>query len=239
MTSSPSSHRLQELCPIIFEDTHVLVIEKSTGVDSQGGADGGQDGREILNVVDLARRYLGRHYVGLIHRLDRNTTGLMVLAKRSKAASRLSEALRDGRMQRSYQALVMGALRETITLKHRLKKDVTRNVVELSPEGKPAILHVRPLEVYESVVVKGTSQVATLVELSLETGRSHQIRVQLAAAGHPLWGDTKYGGAAAKALAARPLLHSSDLEFPHPMQAEQILRFHSGLPTDMRMSHVR
>jgi len=214
---------------ILFEDTHLAVFSKPSGLLSQGDISGEP------NLVDWLRDHFGRHYVGLIHRLDRNTSGVMVAAKRSKAADRLSEALREGSLKRTYRAWLVGSVPpEARCWRHFLFKDEKRNesrVVDSSfPGAKQAGL---------SLKVLGRSQrlghVLTLAEIRLETGRSHQIRVQTAYEGYPLLGDVKYGvhrGEAWSASFGRPALHSFAIEFPHPMSGE-ILKIEDPLPPDM------
>jgi 23S rRNA pseudouridine1911/1915/1917 synthase len=223
---------------VLFEDTHCLVISKPSGLLSQGDASGEE------NLVDLLRSYFGRNYVGLVHRLDRNVSGLMVIGKRSKSADRLSEALRTGTLIRKYQAWVSGIPKETFQLKNFLLKDEKKNEVKVVSHGgipgaKEAILNGRRLRVLEGAGPlfneKNIPQVSE-IELTLETGRSHQIRVQLAASGHPILNDLKYGGeplqeaknklesGSSKSLSNRQriYLHSAFLSFPHPMSKEEM-----------------
>ncbi len=210
---------------IIFEDPHLLVLSKPAGLLSQGEKKGDP------NLVDWLRAYLGRPYVGLIHRLDRNTSGLMLVAKRTKSASRLSTALQEGKIKRLYQAWLCGRLAGPAVWRHWLVKDEKRNQVKAFRRAhagaKEAVLALRPLRY---ATLKGSP--LTLAEVILETGRSHQVRVQCAFEGHPLWGDRKYGAAAGSM--DRPALHSAVLEFPHPMSGE-LCRYEEDLPADMRL----
>ncbi len=208
---------------VFFEDTHLIILSKPSGLLSQGDVSGDD------NLVDRLRTHFGRNYVGLIHRLDRNTSGLMVIAKRSKSAERLTSQLQDGRMQRKYSALLLGAMPLTpkdqpILWKHSLLKNESTNEVKVVTEGtpgaKPAVLNVCALK-HVQRTFKNKSSTATLAKFSLETGRSHQIRVQSAAMGFPILGDQKYGGEAAK-LFDRPALHSCELSFLHPMSGESM-----------------
>jgi 23S rRNA pseudouridine1911/1915/1917 synthase len=226
---------------ILFEDPHLLVLSKPAGLLSQGEHTG-QD-----NLVDELRKYWGRPYVGLIHRLDRNTSGLMVVAKRTKAANRLTAELQKGSLKRSYRAWVWtsdpqnplplslpeGTLWKDLVLKNESTNQV--RVVGLTSPGasnaKTAILKV-------SLVSSGMwkTHPVHLFEYNLETGRSHQIRVQSTHHGFPLVGDPKYGDnsdvASPKAWIDRVALHSYKMEFPHPMSKE-ILRYEEPLPKDM------
>ena len=199
---------------ILFEDTHLVVLDKPAGLLSQGDS-GGEE-----SLVDRLRTHFGRHYVGLVHRLDRNTSGLMVVAKRTKSAERLTQQLQSGELERRYVACLEGRLGQPggeIEWKNWLLKDEARNETKAfawsdrkpHPAAKSAALRVRALKhgrFLESEV--------TLAEFRLETGRSHQIRVQAAFAGHPLVGDRKYG---ARLEWFRPALHSCFIAFEHPM----------------------
>lgn len=213
---------------IIFEDQHLIVLSKPAGLLSQGEHTGDE------NVVDWLRQYFGRNYVGLVHRLDRNTSGAMVVAKRTKSAQRLTDALQKGELQRTYLAWLSGVLREPARWQHSLLKDEKSNLVRVvtpsHPQGKKALLTVRPIRTgfYEK-------QPVTLAEFVLETGRSHQIRVQAAQEDHPLLGDTKYATSKSVqpvSLFGRPALHSNLIRFPHPMSGE-MLTFEAPLPADM------
>jgi 23S rRNA pseudouridine1911/1915/1917 synthase len=204
---------------ILFEDQHLIVISKSAGLLSQGDASGDP------SLVDLLRVHFGRNYVGLIHRLDRNTSGLMVIAKRSKSADRLSEQLKSGELDRQYHAILWGALdsRTPTHWEHWLLKNESTNEVRVvrpgTPQAKIAGLEVTPLKTIEHPV---TGDALTLAHFKLETGRSHQIRVQSHAMKHPLIGDTKYGIARSMTLFSRPALHSAMLSFTHPMTREKM-----------------
>ncbi|MBS1957860.1 MAG: RluA family pseudouridine synthase [Bdellovibrionales bacterium] len=204
---------------IFFEDQHLIVLSKAPGVLSQGDVSGDQ------NLVDLLRAHFGRSYVGTLHRLDRNTSGLMVFAKRSKAAERLTSALQNGELIRKYHALLWGELKtkspEPMRLEHWLLKNEKTNETKIvAPKvngAKQALLHLQPLKTFAH---PKTGDLITSAEFTLETGRSHQIRAQTNAIGHPLIGDHKYGNAKSLALFSRPALHSCFLSFPHPMSKE-------------------
>lgn len=206
---------------ILFEDNHLIVLSKPSGLLSQGESKGDQ------NLVDLLRQHVGRQYIGLVHRLDRNTSGLMVVAKRSKSANRLTESLQSGKLIRKYLAWVKGSIAQSFHWRHFLIKNEKTNLVRASktksPRSKESLLTGNPIE-YSKI------SDATLVEFTLETGRSHQIRAQSSAEGHPLFGDSKYGGPPFDRLA----LHSYYLEFPHPMSSE-VLTFTDPLPEELRV----
>lgn len=210
---------------IIFEDTHLVVLEKPAGLLSQG------DDTGEPSLVDWLRQYFGRNYVGLVHRLDRNTSGLMVVAKRSKAANRLTESLQKGTLDRKYLAWVKGTIAEPLKWTDWLIKDEATNTVRVTKKdikgSKIATLQLIPLPKKTALLT------ASLVQVILETGRSHQIRVQCAHHGHPLLGDIKYGGPRVIGL-DRPALHSNEINFPHPMSGE-VLNFESKLPKDLEL----
>jgi len=209
---------------ILFEDQHLVVINKAAGVLSQG------DHSNQRDLVSYLRKHFGRHYVGLIHRLDRNVSGAMVVAKRTKAASRLSEALREGKIKRIYYAIVEGQLTKKQTINNWLVKDARRNLVRVVtkevPQAKEAILELRPLA---SGIWR--RQPVSCIEIRLKTGRSHQIRAQMAAFGHPVLGDMKYGHD--KHELPRPMLHALQIAFPYPM-TQEMMQYEAPLPDDMK-----
>jgi 23S rRNA pseudouridine1911/1915/1917 synthase len=212
---------------IIFEDQHLIVLSKPPGFLSQGDASGD------FSLVEWLREYLGRNYVGVVHRLDRNTSGLMVYAKRSKAADRLTQALQNDLLQRSYLAIVHGEVPLQFDWQDELLKDEKINTVRVIkskiPGSKTASLRGERLD------VKGPY---CLVRFVLETGRSHQIRVQSSSRGFPLLGDVKYRGPLGTKKDTsgflRPALHSAKLEFPHPMKSDLILSYEADLWDDMK-----
>jgi 23S rRNA pseudouridine1911/1915/1917 synthase len=218
---------MPDLTPkILFEDTHLIVLSKPAGLLSQGEHKGDP------NLVDWLRQKLGRPYVGLVHRLDRNTSGIMVVGKRTKSAQRLTEALQEGRIERTYLAWLEGHLPGPARWTHHLWKDSARNLVRVvaasHPQGKQAVLSVRPVS-----YGLWHGQEATLAEFKLETGRSHQIRVQAAHEGFPLLGDVKYGKRSTGGKPfGRPALHSHRIGFEHPMSQEYLM-FEAELPPDM------
>mgnify|MGYP003760964151 FL=1 len=176
--------------PIIYEDNHLLVVEKPVNVLSQADRTGDPDMLTLLK-QDLKERYNkpGNVYLGLVHRLDRPVGGVMVFAKTSKAAGRLSKQFVDGSFEKIYLAVVHGRPKKSAgQLVHYLKKDRELNKVAASAGevsgSRKAVLNYQVLESQ-----KGCS----LVRIELITGRPHQIRAQFAAEGTPLIGDQKYG----------------------------------------------
>lgn len=204
--------------PILFEDNHVLGVSKPVNIPSQEDATGDPDMLTILK-QDIKDRYNkpGNVYLGLVHRLDRPVGGAMVFAKTSKAASRLSESVRNRSFRKRYVAVVHGIPAKTSgRLVDMLYKDVRTNTVHVTSKGtdgaKEAILDYNVLHSAEDY---------SLVLIELHTGRPHQIRVQLSHAGHPLFGDQKYGNKVNKA-GQQIALWSILVGFPHPVSKEDI-----------------
>lgn len=202
---------------IVYEDNHLLVAEKPAGVPAQADASGAEDMLCLLKGY-LKEKYQkpGAVYLGLVHRLDRPASGLMVFARTSKAASRLSEQIRQGRMQKGYFAVVQGSPPPSGRLEDYLAKDSRKNQSRIArPEesgAKKAALE------YEVLQQRGGQ---ALVRVNLLTGRPHQIRLQFASRGWPLVGDAKYGSGG-QDLA----LYSYFLGFAHPTK-QQAMRFFS------------
>lgn len=203
--------------PVLYEDNHVVVVVKPPNLPAQADRSGDLD---LLTAVKgyIGNKYRkpGNVYIGLVHRLDRPVGGAMVFARTSKAAARLSEAFARHAQDRRYLAVVQGALREARDLEDWLIKDGRTGMVRTAPPGAPgaklAKLRTQPL---------GERGGRTLVEATLFTGRAHQIRVQHAHAGYPLWGDARYGGGRPGEQIA---LWAAALAFDHPTRRER-LRF--------------
>jgi len=216
---------------VIYEDNHLLVVEKPVNIPSQQDSSNDPD---ILTLMreDLKERYNkpGNVYLGLVHRLDRPVGGVMALAKTSKAASRLSEQIRNREFAKEYLAVVHGDVgQRSGTLRHFLLKDSRTNMVktvERSADGaKEALLEYRTI---------GKSDGLSLVRINLITGRSHQIRVQFSASGHPLFGDRKYGACLDKP-GQQLALWSYSVTLIHPVQKTE-LTFKSVPPSEFPWS---
>lgn len=204
---------------ILYEDNHLLAVEKPVNLPTQADRTGDPDLLSLLK-ADLKQRYQkpGNVYLGLIHRLDRPVGGAIVFAKTSKAASRLSEQVRSRQMEKEYLAVCHGVPDPAAGhLKHFLIKDSLKNQVSVAaastPGAKPAELDYRLLAEEAGF---------GLLEIALKTGRSHQIRVQLAAIGHPLFGDQKYG-AALNCPGQQLALWSRRLAFSHPVSKAAVV----------------
>ncbi|MCU1397044.1 MAG: rluD [Acidimicrobiales bacterium] len=215
---------------IVHADDDVIVVDKPAGLVVHPGH-GHPDGTlvnamlarfpEIADVGDPLRP-------GIVHRLDVGTSGLMAVARTQLAYDTLVAALAARRVTRAYQALVWGQLESPNGLIDapigRDHRDPLRMAVVI--DGKPARTRYRTITTYSSPAS------ASRLECHLETGRTHQIRVHLAAAGHPVVGDGPYGGVRSGITAPRPFLHAAALEFRHPASGE-VLSFTSGLPDDL------
>lgn len=206
---------------ILYEDNHVLCIVKPANLPVQA------DNTKDEDLLTLVKQYLkekynkpGNVYLGLVHRLDRPVGGAMILAKTSKAASRLSESIRVRAIDKVYYAILDGVpKKQSDTLVDYLTKDTKTNMVSVTNAkvGKKSILHYQVL---------ATKNGHTLVEIHLETGRPHQIRVQFASRNLPLVGDQRYNKNAKKVQIA---LWAVSLTFPHPTTKDKIT-IHSDPP---------
>ncbi|NLN54153.1 MAG: RNA pseudouridine synthase [Firmicutes bacterium] len=203
---------------VLYEDNHLLVVEKPANMLTQGDKTGDADLLSILK-QKLKEKYQkpGNVYLGLVHRLDRPTGGALVLAKTSKAAARLAAQLREHTFNRAYLAVVHGRLpSERGKLEHYLRKDRRTNTVTVvkssSAGAKKAKLTYQVL---------GSVSSYSLLYVQLETGRAHQIRVQLAAAGYPLFGDQRYGQKVNRP-GQQLALWSCRLSFLHPTRKREV-----------------
>lgn len=198
---------------ILYEDNHILVVEKPINMLSQG------DSTKDKDLLTLVKEYIkvkyhkpGNVYVGLIHRLDRPVGGIMVFAKTSKAAARLSKEVAEHKIKKYYLAIVNGIITEEKgTYQDKIKRLSNGNSI-ISKDGKEAILDYEVLE-------RNKGKNKTLVKISLKTGRHHQIRVQFASHHHPLCGDQRYGNEDKTQIA----LYAYQLEFIHPTTKEPMV----------------
>jgi len=199
---------------VLYVDNHLLAVEKPPNMPAQ--ADDSRD----MDLLTACKKYVaekfdkpGDAYLGLVHRLDRPAGGVMVFARTSKAAARLTTAFARHDVEKIYRAVVRGAVSAPDRLRDFLSKGadgMVRVVEPCAPGAKEALLSYRPLDFSGDL---------TLLEIALETGRPHQIRVQMANAGHPLWGDNRYGGGSPGQQLA---LWAHHLTVPHPTRPERL-----------------
>lgn len=199
---------------VLYEDNHVIVVVKDVNILSQA------DNTNDLDMLTIVKGYVkkkynkpGNVYLGLVHRLDRPVSGIMVFARTSKAASRLSEQVRTRQIKKKYLAVVHGILEKDedqfVDYLERLPNGNT--IVTTKDRGKISSL-------YYKVLQRNYKEKQTLVEVDLKTGRHHQIRVQFASRGYPLCGDQRYG----KIDKTQIALCAYKLEFIHPVTKENV-----------------
>ena len=213
---------------ILYEDNHCLAIAKPSGVASahfQG---------EHATLDRLVKEYLkdkykkpGKVFLGIVHRLDKPVTGVLLFARTSKSAARLSEQFREGTIEKVYWAIVEGAVqRDAGSLEDWLRKnDDTHRVDVLAPNtpgARQSLLHFQR---------RGTHNDLTWLEIRPQTGRTHQLRVQLAHHGHPIYGDARYGSV--RTFGDAIALHARSLTFLHPVRYEPIT-LTAELPMDWK-----
>lgn len=209
-----------EQLDVIYEDNHIIVVIKPQNIPTM------EDASKDLDLLSMVKAYIkekynkpGNVYVGLVHRLDRPTGGIMVFAKTSKAASRLSAQIQDGTMKKEYLTVLKGQLPlKTKKIVNYLKKDGESNTVKIVPMSEEG---AKRAELIFEVLETDFSQnpPLTLAKIELLTGRSHQIRVQMAALKAPVFGDWKYGGETKKQNLA---LWAYKLEFVHPTTKQKM-----------------
>lgn len=207
---------------VLYEDNHIIVVLKPQNIPSQ--ADDSKD----VDMLTMVKQYIKEKYnkpnnvyCGLVHRLDRPTGGIMVFAKTSKAASRLSEQIQNGTLEKKYFTVVLNKVREKSSrLENYLKKDTKENIVKIVPIGETGAKKAEL--VYKVLDTKNDSEKElSLVEVKLLTGRSHQIRVQMSNIGNPICGDQKYGGD--KYGKTNLALYAVELKFVHPTTKQNMM----------------
>lgn len=211
-------HSTKDNLEVLFEDNHLLIVNKKSGDIVQGDKTGDKP------LSDVVKEYIkekynkpGEVFLGVVHRLDRPTSGIIILARTSKALERLNKMLRERTISKTYWAVVKNTpLKEKDSLIHFLKKNPKNNkstvFTKETDASKKAILHY-------SVIKKLDNY--SLLEIDLETGRHHQIRAQLAYIGSPIKGDLKYGASRSNKDGSIHL-HARKISFTHPVSKENI-----------------
>lgn len=213
---------------VLYEDNHLVVVVKPQNMPTMADSSGDGDLLSwVKNYVKVKYEKSGEAFIGLVHRLDRPTGGVMVFARTSKAASRLSEQIREGEVEKRYLAVTVRIPRERrARLVNDLIKDEATNTVRISPvptkDSKEAILEYRVLETADNTYA--------LVDIELITGRGHQARVQMKGIGCPLFGDVRYGGGSARD--GNLALWAYSLKFKHPTTGKT-MAFTVFPPTDV------
>ncbi|HEX5743028.1 MAG TPA: RNA pseudouridine synthase [Flavobacteriaceae bacterium] len=213
---------------ILYEDNHIIIVNKRVGDIVQGDKTGDIPLGEIVKNY-IQKKYLkpGNVFLGVVHRIDRPTSGIVIFARTSKALERLNEMLREKKIEKTYWAIIKNnPPKESDTLIHFLKKNPKNNKSTTfsseKEESKKAILHYKLLKKLDKY---------SLLEINLETGRHHQIRCQLAAIGCPIKGDLKYGFPRSNSDGGIHL-HARKIEFTHPVKNE-IISLTATLPEDV------
>ncbi|WHF50580.1 RNA pseudouridine synthase [Chryseobacterium gotjawalense] len=203
---------------IVFEDNHLLVINKKAGQLVQGDKTGDLSLLELIKDFIKKRDHKpGNVFLGLVHRIDRPTSGLVIYAKTSKALSRLTQMVKNREIKKTYWAVVSKAeIPQQQRLVHYLQKNEKNNKTTVFPKAtegaKQAILNYEIIKTLDNFL---------LLEVDLETGRHHQIRAQLSKIGVPIKGDLKYGSARSNPDGGIHL-HARKLEFIHPVTLEKL-----------------
>lgn len=201
----------KKMIKVLYEDNHIIVLIKPVNIPVC--LDESND-KDLLSMVKeyLENKYNKKNaFVGLVHRLDRPVGGVMVFAKTSKAASRLSDQIRKKEFEKKYYAVVMGKIEESGRYVDKLEKNNKTNMSFVSNNGKECILNFKRIK---------TNNDMSLVSIDLETGRSHQIRVQFSYHGYPLYGDQKYNKKAK--MHTQIALFAYSLSFLHPISKERV-----------------
>lgn len=220
-------HSTKDNLQVLFEDNHIIIVNKRAGDIVQG------DKTQDKPLSEVVKEYIkekynkpGNVYLGVVHRLDRPTSGIVIFARTSKALERLNKMLREKTIQKTYWAIVKNPPKKSSgTLINYLKKNPKNNkstVFRKETEGsKKAVLHYQVIKKLDNY---------SLLEIDLETGRHHQIRAQLSAIGSWIKGDLKYGAARSNKDGSIHL-HARKIEFTHPVSKEQI-KVEAPLPKD-------
>ena len=199
---------------VLYEDNHIIVVEKEANLLSQS------DITKDIDLLSIVKKYIkekynkpGNVYVGLLHRLDRPVGGIMVFAKTSKAASRISKQIKEHQFKKKYLAVVNGIMtnKEDVFIDYLVKEDSGNTKITTEEKGKYSELKYKVLK-------ENKKENISLLEIELKTGRHHQIRVQFSSRGYPLCGDQRYGQMDKTQIA----LFAYEVEFEHPITKEKI-----------------
>ncbi len=212
----PLRRRVKTRLTVLHEDPEVLIVDKPAGLLTVPTEAREKDTLWSRALHYLQHRYGGRPYAGIVHRLDKDTSGALVFARTRSALHALQDRFRTHAIDREYVALVAGAPKDSGTFDADLVREpgLRRSIARSGEAGKSAVTRYRTLERFAN---------AALVSIRPETGRTHQIRVHFSAAGHPVLGDRVYGEPAAGAgQAPRQMLHARRLGFPHPRTGETV-----------------
>ena len=207
-----------EKLKVIYEDNHIIVVEKPVNIPSQGDKTGD------IDMLELIKKYLkekynkpGNVYLGLVHRLDRPVGGVMVFAKTSKAAARLSEEVREKQLKKKYLAIVNGKFeKEKGILEDYLLKNEKNNMSKVVKEGTK---NAKFASLDYEVMKYDKELNLSVLKINLHTGRHHQIRVQLSSRDHSIYGDQKYGG---RGHGKQICLWAYELTIIHPISKEEM-----------------
>ena len=210
---------------IVYEDNDILVVNKQKGLVVHPG-NGNPDGTLVNAIMNHCKESLsgigGEIRPGIVHRLDKDTSGILIIAKNDKAHINISEQIKNHEVKKTYIALVRGIVRENMATIDmpiaRSNKDRTKMAV--SKNGKNAITHIKVLERFKGF---------TLLEVNIETGRTHQIRVHLSEIGYPIVGDYVYSNGKNQFNVVGQMLHSMRIEFKHPVTNKQ-MKLEAELP---------
>ena len=223
--------------PIIYQDPDIIVVDKPAGmvVHPAAGHAGGTLVNALLHHVDDLSGVGGERRPGIVHRLDRGTSGLMVVAKHDRAHEELSRQFRDREVEKNYVALVWGVVQAGRRIDAPIGRDPThrKKMSARARRSREAVTRI--------VRAEHLTPALTLVLVAIHTGRTHQIRVHLSAIGHPVVGDSMYGGVhrhvagdvRAVTHLERPFLHAARLAFKHPRDGRR-MEFTSELPEDLQ-----
>lgn len=217
---------MEEKAKIVYQDDDILVLNKKEGVVCT------KEGRQDTNTLeDWLREKFGDNRLprqGIVHRLDKGTSGLMVIARSEKARSELVKKFKSRTIKKTYIALIGGDLSESGEIKVPIgRSKYVFGKFTVNEEGKEAETHFKVIKKYQYL-----DKTYSLVEINLKTGRTHQIRVHFSYLGWPLVGDLTYGGETLLGL-KRPFLHAARLEFKGPINGENLC-FNSELATDLQ-----